>query len=80
MRRFVDGKRILPGFELGIAFTTVPRLDENRVRLCAGGRGKRAGRPSKFSRFSYELEARGVEPLSSSLSTQTSTCLSDDKF
>ncbi len=26
------------------------------------------------------LEARGVEPLSSSLSAQTSTCLSDDKF
>ena len=27
-----------------------------------------------------EMEARGVEPLSSSLSTQTSTCLSGDKF
>ena len=27
-----------------------------------------------------EVEARGVEPLSSSLSAQTSTCLSDDKF
>jgi hypothetical protein len=26
------------------------------------------------------VEARGVEPLSSSLSTQTSTCLSGDKF
>ena len=26
------------------------------------------------------LEARGVEPLSSSLSAQTSTCLSGDKF
>ena len=26
------------------------------------------------------VEARGVEPLSSSLSAQTSTCLSDDKF
>ncbi len=26
------------------------------------------------------LEARGVEPLSSSPSAQTSTCLSDDKF
>src|SRR5439155_21929306 len=26
------------------------------------------------------LEARGVEPLSSSLSAQTSTCLSDDRF
>jgi len=27
-----------------------------------------------------DLEARGVEPLSSSLSTRTSTCLSGDKF
>ena len=27
-----------------------------------------------------KLEARGIEPLSSSLSTQTSTCLSGDKF
>jgi len=27
-----------------------------------------------------KVEARGVEPLSSSLSTQTSTCLSGDKF
>ena len=30
--------------------------------------------------FTYELEARGVEPLSSSLSTQTSTRLSGEKF
>jgi len=29
---------------------------------------------------SLGVEARGVEPLSSPLSTQTSTCLSDDKF
>jgi hypothetical protein len=27
-----------------------------------------------------KVEARGIEPLSSSLSTQTSTCLSGDKF
>ena len=27
-----------------------------------------------------EVEARGVEPLSSSLSAQTSTCLSGDQF
>ena len=40
----------------------------------------RRGSPSLLLRCERRLEARGVEPLSSSLSTQTSTCLSDDKF
>jgi len=32
------------------------------------------------SELGWEMEARGVEPLSSSLSAQTSTRLSGDKF
>src|SRR5207244_1960597 len=47
------------------------------LRHCMSARAKATARqPREFS----GLEARGVEPLSSSLSTQTSTCLSDDKF
>jgi hypothetical protein len=94
MHRFGHRSRTLHGVGSQIAITTVPRLDEKRVRLCAGGLCQRAGRPVKFSAdhrgvlavtvfddaLLMELEARGVEPLSSSLSAQTSTCLSDDKF
>jgi len=30
--------------------------------------------------FTWEVEARGIEPLSSSLSAQTSTCLAGENF
>ncbi len=54
--------------------------DRGKAKICPPSLKLRRDSLRSPLRSERRLEARGVEPLSSSLSAQTSTCLSGDKF
>ena len=63
------------------AAKTLMQVDRNREMIGLGAANLAAGLViRKFLKIGEVVEARGVEPLSSSLSAQTSTRLSGDKF
>jgi hypothetical protein len=61
------------------AKTPMP-VDPNQEMIGLGAANLAAGLVTRELLKIKEVEARGVEPLSSPLSTQTSTCLSGGEF
>ena len=59
---------------------TLMLVDPNQEMIGLGAANLAAGLVTRKLMKIREVEARGVEPLSSSLSAQTSTRLSGDKF
>jgi len=59
---------------------TLMPVDPNQEMIGLGAANLAAGLVTRKLLKIREVEARGVEPLSSSLSAQTSTRLSGDKF
>jgi len=62
------------------AAKTLMPVDPNQEMIGLGAANLAASLVTRKLLKIREVEARGVEPLSSSLSAQTSTRLSDDKF
>ena len=60
--------------------STLILVDSNQEMIGLGGANLAAGLVTRELLKIREVEARGVEPLSSSPSAQTSTRLSGDKF